>query len=198
MNLAGYKPDVDRLVMLGDYIDAHSDVKKTLRAIRAMHGAGAIALAGNMERAFLIQHVSKGPGAKPAEGPATRKFLESLPLYYRKGPYLFVHAGIRPGVPLKNQREEDLVSIRQDFWASKTACAFNVIFGHTPTQQLGAEPGELWHGPRMLGIDTGAKHGQRLTLVELTSRTAYSCSTEAGKLYGDLRLTNWGERTLLR
>lgn len=198
LKLAGYKPEADRLIMLGDYINLDSDAKKTLRTIRTLHAGGAIALAGNMERAYLIQHVCKGPGAKPVEGPATRKFLESLPLYYRRGSYLFVHAGIRPGIPLKGQREEDLVSIRQDFWGSKTACAFNIVFGHTPTQHMGAEPGELWHGPRMLGIDTGAKHGQRLTLVELTHKIAYSCSTESDRMYEDVRLTNWGERSMLR
>lgn len=196
LKLAGYKPDSDRLILLGDYIDADSDVKKTLRAIRTLLAGGAIALAGNMERAYLLRHICKG--TKLTEGVAARKFLESLPLYHKRGSYLFVHAGIRPGIPLKVQREEDLVSIRKDFWGSRTAHTYNVVFGHTPTLHMGAEPGELWHGPRKLGIDTGAKHGQRLTLVELTGKEAISCSTDADRLYGDVRMTKWGEQSQLK
>lgn len=196
MKMACYAPGTDRLIMLGDYINADSDVRKTLRTIRTLHTNGAVALAGNMERAYLLRHVCKN--AVPIEGAATRKFLESMPLYHKRGSYLFVHAGIRPGVPLKGQREEDLVSIRQDFWGSRTAHAFNVIFGHTPTQNMGAEPGQLWHGPQMLGIDTGAKHGHRLTLVEMTNKVAYSCSTNPDALYGDYRQTEWGEQSLLK
>ncbi|MBO9598510.1 MAG: metallophosphoesterase [Cohnella sp.] len=196
LKLAGYKSETDRLILLGDYVSAEFDVKKTLKAIRTLHAGGAIALAGNMERAYLLRHLCYG--TKPAEGAAARKFLESLPLYYKRGSYLFVHAGIRPGIPLKGQREEDLVSIRQDFWGSRTAHTYNVVFGHTPTQHMGAEPGELWHGPRMLGIDTGAKLGQRLTLVELTGKEAFSCSTDADRLYGDVRVTKWGEQSMLK
>ncbi|MFC5531204.1 metallophosphoesterase [Cohnella yongneupensis] len=196
LKLAGYAPESDRLILLGDYINMDSDVKKTLGTIRRLHTGGAIALAGNMERAYLLWHICTG--TKPVIGVTARKFLESLPLYHKRGTYLFVHAGVRPGIPLKGQREEDLVSIRQDFWGSRSAHTFNVVFGHTPTQHMGAEPGELWHGPRMLGIDTGAKHGHRLTLVELTGKEAYSCSTDRESLYGDVRMTNWGERSLLK
>ena len=44
-----------------------------------------------------------------------RRFFESLELTASFGDYLFVHAGIRPGVPLKAQNPQDLIWIRGEF-----------------------------------------------------------------------------------
>src|SRR3546814_15803170 len=40
---------------------------------------------------------------------AHRSFLDALPLAHREGDYLFVHAGIRPGVALADQDPEDQI-----------------------------------------------------------------------------------------
>jgi hypothetical protein len=83
-------------------------------------------------------------------------FLNSLQLSFRCGDFLFVHAGIRPGVPLADQAEEDLLWIREDFLGSKAPFGVFVVHGHTP---VGA--------PEMrsnrLNIDTGAFATGRLT-----------------------------------
>lgn len=103
------------------------------------------------------------------------------------GRWLFVHAGIRPGVPLSEQTTDDLTGIREEFWASSPEQGPTVVFGHTPTFKLGAKPGALWQTQGRLGIDTGAKHGHRLTLLDLHEGLAYSCSTEPLQLYEDVR-----------
>lgn len=120
------------------------------------------------------------------------EWLRATPLSWQDGGYLFVHAGIRPGLPPEQQEAEDLTGIRQPFWGGGDALPYTVVFGHTPTHKMGADPGELWFGRDRIGIDTGAKHGHRLTLVDLSNRLAYSCATGGSRRrYGDYRRSSW-------
>ena len=59
-------------------------------------------------------------------------FLSNLVLHHREGDYLFVHAGLRPGIPLELQSHEDLMWIRSDFLSSDTNFGFVVVHGHSP------------------------------------------------------------------
>lgn len=93
--------------------------------------------------------------------PAThRAFLESLELAIVCGDYLFVHAGVRPGVPIQEQSEHDLLWIRDDFLSSIRPIEKVVVHGHTP------EPAP-YIGPNRIGIDTGAYATSKLTAVRL-------------------------------
>jgi len=80
---------------------------------------------------------------------AHRGFLKRLSLAYRLGDVLFVHAGVRPGVPLDAQSRVDLLTIRGDFIADDPPMPVRVVHGHTPhrTPQM---------TPYRIGIDTGA------------------------------------------
>jgi serine/threonine protein phosphatase 1 len=60
------------------------------------------------------------------------KFFRSLELMLEIGDYLFVHAGIRPGVPIDRQDEQDLMWIREEFLASTNWSGKVVVHGHTP------------------------------------------------------------------
>lgn len=83
-------------------------------------------------------------------------FLRSLPVLVEAGMYVFVHAGIRPGVDLDRQREDDLVSIRSAFLENSHLLDRYVVHGHTPVAEAGRE------GMRV-NLDTGAVFGGRLT-----------------------------------
>ena len=84
-------------------------------------------------------------------------FLRSLSLSYDCGDYHFVHAGVRPGVPLDRQADSDRLWIRDQFLTAGDVFGGRVIVhGHTPTR----EPENL--GFRV-GIDTGAYMTGRLT-----------------------------------
>ncbi len=87
-------------------------------------------------------------------------FLRHLSFYTEIGSYLFVHAGIRPGVPLDQQRHEDLVWIREDFLSSTADHGWVVVHGHTITMEAESLPNRI-------GIDTGAYATGRLTAVVL-------------------------------
>lgn len=85
-------------------------------------------------------------------------FLGGLKLHYRRGAALFVHAGIRPGVPLERQTEDDLLWIRRDFLDDTSDHGMLVVHGHTPVDAA-------THYGNRLDIDTGAGYGRSLTAV---------------------------------
>jgi serine/threonine protein phosphatase 1 len=87
-------------------------------------------------------------------------FLSNLELTARYGAYLFVHAGLRPGVPLSDQQERDLLWIRDDFLQSLGPHEAVIVHGHTP------EPAPFM-GSQRIGIDTGAYATGVLTAVRL-------------------------------
>jgi serine/threonine protein phosphatase 1 len=92
--------------------------------------------------------------------PEHLQFLNGLELAITCGDYLFVHAGVRPGVPLNQQSERDLMWIREEFLAADRACDKVVVHGHTPE----ASP---YVGRHRIGIDTGAYATATLTAVRL-------------------------------
>jgi serine/threonine protein phosphatase 1 len=87
-------------------------------------------------------------------------FFKTLELSLSVGDYLFVHAGLRPGVPLSAQGESDLIWIRGPFLDHAGSFDQIVVHGHTP----GDEPVVR---PNRIGIDTGAFFTGRLTALRL-------------------------------
>ncbi|MFQ5785776.1 MAG: metallophosphoesterase [Alphaproteobacteria bacterium] len=87
-------------------------------------------------------------------------FLRALDLYHRAGDYLFVHAGLRPGVSLEEQAEDDLLWIRDDFLRSRADHGHVVVHGHSiqPESEI---------RPNRIGIDTGAYATGVLTCLVL-------------------------------
>jgi len=96
--------------------------------------------------------------------PAHRRFLETLAPMHREGRFLFVHAGIRPGVALDRQAVEDLIWIREEFLHSTADHGAIVVHGHS----IAPEPE---FRPNRIGIDTGAYRSGRLTAVCLSDIT---------------------------
>lgn len=91
-------------------------------------------------------------------------FLESLRLNYRCGDYFFVHAGVRPGVPLEQQKASDMLWIRDEFVDYLGMHPLRVVHGHTVVQ----DPEIL---PNRINIDTGAYVSGRLTCLVLQDRS---------------------------
>ncbi|TPG55164.1 metallophosphoesterase family protein [Sphingomonas glacialis] len=85
-------------------------------------------------------------------------FIDGFADSFRFGDYLFVHAGIRPGVALDQQRTGDLRWIREDFLGSQVDHPLFVIHGHT----ISDGPDEC---ANRIGIDTGAYASNVLTAL---------------------------------
>lgn len=104
---------------------------------------------------LMLQHVPQ----------ADREFLGSFDEMIIAGDYLFVHAGIRPGVELEEQSREDMMWIREQFLDHEGQYPYHVVHGHTIFEEVDARPNRT-------GIDTGAYRNGRLTalVLEGTSR----------------------------
>jgi serine/threonine protein phosphatase 1 len=88
------------------------------------------------------------------------RFLDRFRKWYVNGDYLFVHAGIRPGLPLEQQKESDLRWIRREFIESKQDHGRMIIHGHSICEEIDEQSNRI-------GIDTGAYASGRLTAIGL-------------------------------
>lgn len=87
-------------------------------------------------------------------------FLHDLATSHVEGDYMFVHAGIMPGVALDLQTRADLLWIRDEFLSSQADHGKCIVHGHTITREV-AFPGNR------IGIDTGAFYSGVLTCLVL-------------------------------
>lgn len=94
---------------------------------------------------------------------AHKALLLDLPVFLRIGSLLLVHAGIRPGVPLEDQSDDDFLWIREPFLSRGPEIPLFVIHGHTPAKDVQV-------GPRRIGIDTAAVSTGHLTVLKIKDR----------------------------
>jgi serine/threonine protein phosphatase 1 len=182
----------DRLVFLGDYVDrgpASDEVISLLVDLQARL-PGTVFLRGNHEEMmmdFLGMEGARGSIFLRAGGASTvasygmdpeaatpekfravlpeahRRFLaESLQLHHQEGDYLFVHAGVRPGIPLADQHRDDLLWIREEFLGQRHGLPQTVVFGHTPQRAA------VFSRLGWIAMDTGCCYGGLLSCLDLT------------------------------
>jgi serine/threonine protein phosphatase 1 len=125
-----------------------------------------------------LAHLSEGEALTVVRSAIPKKhveFLESFVDSCRFGDYLFVHAGVRPGVELELQSQADLRWIREPFLLDDTDHGFVVVHGHTITQ-------EVEERPNRIGIDTGAYRTGVLTAlaIEGSDRWLIDTGTNSG------------------
>ena len=99
-------------------------------------------------------------------------FLESFADSCRFGDYLFVHAGIRPGVDLEQQSQSDLRWIREPFLSDETDHGFIVVHGHTISENVEERPNRI-------AIDTGAYRTGTLTALAIEDLERWVVDTSA-------------------
>jgi serine/threonine protein phosphatase 1 len=88
------------------------------------------------------------------------RFVEDMADTFKFGDYLFVHAGIRPGVELEAQVSKDLRWIREGFLEDRTDHGVIVVHGHTIVEDVEEHPNRI-------AIDTGAYRTGVLTALAL-------------------------------
>ncbi len=93
-------------------------------------------------------------------------FLSDLPYTFETGDLLFVHAGIRPGIPVTDQDPEDLIWIRNEFLCDTTDHGKLVVHGHTPVEY------PEHHGNRV-ALDGGAGFGRTLFVAVFEGRDCW-------------------------
>jgi serine/threonine protein phosphatase 1 len=182
----------DTIVFIGDYIDRGSAPREVVDYVIRLKTdyKKVVCLLGNHEYMLLRyldgldeeMYLSNGGqatlfayGISLSEKSRDRKvkipsehldFYKSLLPYYESGNYLFIHAGLKPGMPLSKQATHSLLWLRHEFIDSDYDFGKMIIFGHTPLSYPLVMPNKI-------GIDTGAVHGGKLTCVELPAVKIY-------------------------
>ncbi len=183
------------LIHIGDYVDRGPDSAGVIERLRhgpPITGVPTINLKGNHEHTMIEALAGDraagtdwlfqggrpalesygldpdGPRAAWAERiPATHlDFLRGLTMQHREGGYLFVHAGIRPGIPIERQAPEDLLRIRQPFLYTNQSFGVVVVHGHTPVKtpvvranRIAIDTGAVFGGPLTCGVLEGSRIG---------------------------------------
>lgn len=169
------KESPSTFIFLGDYIDRGPDSRGVINLVMDMPDR-VIALAGNHEDLLLASLTSgdamgrwlanSGSATLRSYGVTSPKdlppdhlnWIRNLPTHHDDGQRFFVHAGIRPGIPLDEQTRDDMLWIREPFLTSAIDHGRLIVHGHTP--QRDGKP-DLY--PNRINLDTGAVYGGPLT-----------------------------------
>ena len=196
----------DRVVFIGDYIDRGPDSRGVLQLLNEFREEfpGSIFLRGNHEDMLLdylgfkgsqgLSYLANGgrgflksygilASCRPVEvvndlPNAHLAFLNSLERYALVGQYLFCHAGINPLLGLREQRDEDLFWIRDEFVMNIHRLDRTVVFGHTPYEDI------FFNLPYKIGIDTGLVYKNLLSCIEV--------------LHGEVIQVSYGKGNIIR
>jgi serine/threonine protein phosphatase 1 len=182
----------DTVVFLGDYVDRgpavrplvdrllrlhrepftsiflrgnHEDMLLAYVGLEGRHGDVYLENGGTMTLAsYGVPLGTVGAACLAMLPPPHVEFFRACRLHYLVPPFLFVHAGIRPGLALADQDEEDLLWIREEFFTRPHALPYTVVFGHTPTREARIEL------PYRIGLDTGLVYGNKLSCLDVDGR----------------------------
>ncbi|AEH50926.1 metallophosphoesterase family protein [Pseudothermotoga thermarum] len=179
----------DTLIFLGDYVDRGPDSKGVidyLIGLSKFHNC--VFLRGNHEQ-MMLACLEKGQDCYLWEFNGANatirsyggiksipqqhiEFLKNTRLYYVKDKFIFVHAGLKPGVPLENQDPFDLVWIRDEFiYSQNPAVGYKVVFGHTPFANVLILPDKI-------GVDTGCVYGGKLSCIRIEDYAIFQVECE--------------------
>ena len=106
------------------------------------------------------QQIELIEGLRRALPPEHLSFLQQLRPSFACGDFFFVHAGVKPGVALERQKEEDMLWIREEFLESERRFGKYVVHGHTPVSVPDIRSNRI-------NIDTGAYATGNLTLLTI-------------------------------
>lgn len=176
-----------QLIFLGDLIDRAPETEGDINVVRLVRRleetpeefgfSKVTVLRGNHEEMLIslvmnptperCQHWLDNGGSHEFYQAAAKEghlqWIDSLRMKHVVGKYLFVHAGVKPGVELKKQRKQDLLWIRKPFLeAEDHGLPYFIYHGHTVTESF--EP-EFY--AKRAALDTGACFGGELTAIEV-------------------------------
>ena len=172
----------DRVVFLGDYVDRGPDSAGVIDYLIEFAAIfpKTVFLRGNHEQMFLDYLDGQDSAMFLVNGgrqtlhsyrdrrmwpipTSHRRFLESLEHSFESEHHIFVHAGLRPGIPLAEQADFDMLWIRHEFLESDFDWGKAIVYGHTPRQ-------EPLLGDHRIGVDTGCVYGRQLTCCEVITQ----------------------------
>lgn len=173
MAFAGERPNVRFL--LGNheqvFLRAMSGDQRALRFLIRIGGRETLLSYGITEEDYRALDFDELAALAAEKVPARHlAFLDSFEDWIELGDYLFVHAGIRPGVALEDQEQSDLCWIRDEFLSCPDSFGRIVVHGHSITEDIDVRSNRI-------GIDTGAFASGRLTAIGLEGGERWFLST---------------------
>lgn len=161
--LMGNHEEVFHMALLGDLGALQFFLRIGGRETLLSYGVEEALVDGDDEEQLLARMLECVPQAH-------RDFIADLPHQIIVGDYAFVHAGIRPGVAMEEQRPRDMHWIREEFLRSGSAHGHIVVHGHNITEFVDEQSNRI-------GIDTGAYSSGRLTAIGLEGTDRWYLST---------------------
>jgi serine/threonine protein phosphatase 1 len=176
--LKSERPEVR--ILLGNheevFLGALAGDAKALRLFSRIGGEETILSYGVCPQAYALADYDELHRLLVEAVPAThRDFLETCEDMIVVGDYVFVHAGIRPGIPLVDQRPADLRWIREEFLRARTPLEKLVVHGHTISE-------EIVELPHRIGIDTGAYRSGILTAMGFEAENRWSLQEQGARV----------------
>ncbi len=183
----------DKIIFLGDYIDRGPASRQVVEKIISLkrQSPHILTLMGNHEQMLLdflagqnqdaylqygglqtLQNYNWEAGTRDYHIPTTHiHFFKELLPYWEDDNYIYVHAGLQPGVHLSRQNTNWLLWSRDTDNNKETDRGKTIIYGHTThTKPLIT--------PYKIGIDTGAVYGGKLTCLILPDLEFVSVASE--------------------
>lgn len=195
-----YDSSNDRIILLGDLIDRGPDSVAVIRRARQLN---LDCVMGNHEHKFLKWYRSVGTkndvyDSKPHYTQFSEEdinYIFQMPQYIKIDDFIIVHAGLRAGVPIEQQKKDDLFYIRYmdsdkkfvslkkinkagskeavdaHFWTEFYEGTYNVVYGHNVYDLENIKIDDYpYTGKKCYGIDTGACFGGSLTAFILETK----------------------------
>ncbi|HEY5267646.1 MAG TPA: metallophosphoesterase [Candidatus Saccharimonadales bacterium] len=188
-----YDPKEDRLILLGDLIDRGPDSVGMVKLAREMN---LECLMGNHEHKFVKWYRSQGTRVDVYDSKKYYnqfsdedvQYIHNMPTYIELDDVIAVHAGLKPGILLSNQRKDDLMYLRYTdadkkfvslkkinsigkeaagaiFWTEYGPFTKNIVYGHNVHSMTDIKVDTFYEGNACYGIDTGCCFNGRLTAL---------------------------------
>jgi serine/threonine protein phosphatase 1 len=181
-----------QFIFLGDYVDRGPNSKEVLARVRAMQKAGAICLRGNHEQLMILSSESllgeqnflynggastcKSLGSAEAFAEA-QEWMKTLPLSYEDKLRYYVHAGVKPNVPLEQQDDDTRLWVRDEFLEFSGRFPKYIVHGHTPAIRFDLNKATPDIRNNRCNVDTGAGSGGPLSAAIFDDRQEASVHT---------------------
>ncbi len=190
-------PKQDKIIFLGDYVNYGSNSYQVVDfLIQLSQQMSIVTLLGDHD--YFFQEFINNPHEKLESfcdmgGKATLRsydrqlgnlnipdehiqFIQKLKLTYEENDFFCVHAGLNPDKSnIREQKVEDLISITNRFYESKRVWKKLIVFGHTHVENIHDKKNIPYYDKKknLLGLDTGAGQGGRLSCFEVYSQRFY-------------------------